>query len=363
MANIKLIWSGAFDNVGIQGYELGWKHSTSSSYNDIPFISSSSPNGEYNFYSSSFGNTYNFRLRTKNTQGLYSPNYIFLNVLNNFNNPPTPPTSSTKTPNVTSVFITWAGATDDIGIAGYNLYVRKTADNTLSYSAFISSSSSMASHTATGLSQLTNYYYQINTKDIGNLTSSFYTASFTTSASYNYKRSADFQTDFAPDLCDVSYPTINVYTTKQIDTLFNGDFIYNDSNLTIPFNGSESWWRIGGYGDSSNSYQIGFDGMVLGIESCAGFVFNLKRSTFEVDYPLGEAQDACDLLTVENVNIYTDKPINLLQVGDIIYTNSGLGTTFNGAGDYWLIADSYPATQPYSMRISAGGVIQEILVC
>lgn len=368
MANIRLQWTGSFDSQGIEGYELGWKHSTSSSYTTVPFISSSSTSGSYIFLSSSFGNTYDFRIRTKNTRGKFAYNYVYTSVLNNSNVPPTAPTILVPTPSVPGVrdlFMAWAGATDDVGIYGYNWRVYQTAGNILIASGTHVTSSANALTQSYGILNVsTTYYAQVQTIDVNFATSSFISASFTSNPAFELYRSVDSQTDFE-DVCATEFPTFPVYTEFDHYNLNTGHYVYTTNNFSIAFNGGSNWWRIGVTDGTEipKSYKIESDGLITGISDCPTFVFTFARSNFSYDPLFSTLTDACNDFGLDFEDIYSPIPIDNLNIGSHLFTDNTLSTPWNGGGNYWKLGASFSASSAIAIQVSSTGEILDGISC
>lgn len=116
---VKVTWSGASDNVGITGYDL-YRAVGSGSYVKVAAPSSS----PYYDTDVSSGKTYKYYLRARDAAGNYSDNSNIVTVTTNGDttDPSEPKSLSYTLPRETEVRLSWEAATDNRGIAGYNIY-------------------------------------------------------------------------------------------------------------------------------------------------------------------------------------------------------------------------------------------------
>jgi chitodextrinase len=90
---------------------------------------------------------------------------------------PTAPTLSASGTTSTSTNLSWSGATDNIGVTGYDVYRNGT----------LLGSTASTTYAATGLTASTAYTFNVRAKDAaGNVSVNSNTVSVTTSSKYSY---------------------------------------------------------------------------------------------------------------------------------------------------------------------------------
>ncbi|MDK8181828.1 glycosyl hydrolase family 18 protein [Paenibacillus sp. UMB4589-SE434] len=150
----KLSWSASQDNVGVSGYDV---------YNGTVLIGTA--NGTtYTVSGLLPDTTYTFSVRAKDAAGNVSPSSSSVAVqtlpASSDTSPPTAPktlTSSSVTD--TSVTLAWSGATDNVGIAAYELYNGSALAATVTDTTY----------TLIGLAPNTSYSFQVKARDaVGN---------------------------------------------------------------------------------------------------------------------------------------------------------------------------------------------------
>ncbi|NOR27820.1 MAG: T9SS type A sorting domain-containing protein [Lutibacter sp.] len=160
---VDLSWNGSTDNVGVTGYDV---------YKDGSLVTSTSATS-YQAASLSSGTTYNFTVRAKDAAGNISgdSNTATITTVAPDTQAPTAPTLTTSNEMETTVDLAWNGATDNVGVVGYDVYQNGS----------LLTSTSATSYQATGLTASTTYNFTVRAKDAaGNISTDSNTATITT---------------------------------------------------------------------------------------------------------------------------------------------------------------------------------------
>ena len=113
--NVGVAWTPATDNVGVTGYDV-YRGST---------LTTTTPQTNATFTGLSCGNAYQVGVDANDAAGNASPpaNMAVTTSPCTDSQPPTAPTNVTaSTRTTTSIALTWAPATDNVGVAGYGIY-------------------------------------------------------------------------------------------------------------------------------------------------------------------------------------------------------------------------------------------------
>lgn len=162
-----LSWNASTDNVGVTGYDI---------YQDGSFLASTA-NTSYDVTGLSASTTYAYYVKAKDAAGNVSAASNTLDVTTDDppdTEAPTAP-SNLSSSNVTenSVDLSWTASTDNVGVAGYDIYKD---------GAYLANTSS-TNYTVTGLSASTTYEFYVKAKDAaGNVSAASNTIDVTTLA-------------------------------------------------------------------------------------------------------------------------------------------------------------------------------------
>lgn len=163
-----LSWSGATDNVAVTGYDV---------YKDGVLLGSTAST---TFAVSGLvaSTTYSFTVRAKDAAGNVSVASNAVSVTTSApvvdTTAPTAPTLSASGTASTSTNLSWSGATDNIGVTGYDVYRN---------GVLFGSTTTATTYAATGLTAATAYTFNVRAKDAaGNVSVNSNTVSVTTLA-------------------------------------------------------------------------------------------------------------------------------------------------------------------------------------
>ena len=209
-----LSWSGATDNVGVTGYDV---------YRGTTLLGSTASTS-YSVTGLSASTTYSFTVKAKDAAGNISPasNAVSVTTLSPVSDTtaPTAPTLSASGTTASSTNLAWSGATDNVGVTGYDVY-QGTA---------LLGSTASTSYAVSGLSASTNYSFFVKAKDAaGNVSVASNTVSVTTlSNSVTYCTAAATNTN-DERIGNVKFGTINNSSTG---TAGYEDFTAVSTNVT-----------------------------------------------------------------------------------------------------------------------------------
>lgn len=147
-STVALTWTGSTDNVGVVGYNI---------YRDGTLVNIS-PTTNYSVTGLKANTNYAFTVKAIDAAGNLSAasNSVSIKTADsNDNTAPTAPAGLVVVPAVTSANLTWTASTDNIGVAGYNIYVNGELRGT----------STTASYTASGLAGATSYTFSVKAFD------------------------------------------------------------------------------------------------------------------------------------------------------------------------------------------------------
>ena len=162
-----LSWSGATDNVAVTGYDV---------YKDGVLLASTASTS-YAVSGLTASTTYSFTVKAKDAAGNASVASNAVSVTTSApvvdTTAPTAPTLSASGTTSTSTNLSWSGATDNIGVTGYDVYRNGT----------LLGSTASTTYAVTGLTASTTYTFNVRAKDAaGNVSVNSNTVSVTTSA-------------------------------------------------------------------------------------------------------------------------------------------------------------------------------------
>ena len=164
-----LSWSGATDNVAVTGYDV---------YRGTTLLGSTSAT-TYAVTGLTASTAYTFTVKAKDAAGNISVASNTVNVTtlapSTDTTAPTAPTLTASGTTQTTTNLSWTGATDNVGVTGYNVYQGAT---------LLGSTTSATTYSVTGLAASTTYSFTVKAKDAaGNLSLASNTATVTTLSS------------------------------------------------------------------------------------------------------------------------------------------------------------------------------------
>jgi fibronectin type 3 domain-containing protein len=164
--SVALAWTASTDNVGVTGYSVYRGTSAAFAPSAANLIATTAGN-TYNDASSLAPGTYYYEVVASdaagNASGASSAASATIPPAGD-TTPPTAPTNVVATVTGTSVGLTWAASTDNVGVTGYNIYRGSVAGFTPSAATKAGSTTGATSFTDSGVAAGT-YYYEVVAMD------------------------------------------------------------------------------------------------------------------------------------------------------------------------------------------------------
>ncbi len=160
-----LSWTGATDNVGVTGYNV---------YQGTTLLGSTTTATTFAVTGLTASTTYTYYVQAKDAAGNVSvaSNTVSVTTLTPDTTAPTAPTLSASGTTATTTNLSWTGATDNLGVTGYNVYKGTT---------LLGSTTTATTFAVTGLTASTAYTFYVQAKDAaGNVSVASNTVSVTT---------------------------------------------------------------------------------------------------------------------------------------------------------------------------------------
>ncbi|WP_164821428.1 fibronectin type III domain-containing protein [Paenibacillus koleovorans] len=165
---VSLYWTAATDNVGVVSYDI---YAGSTKLNALPVTSTN-----YVAFNLNPVASYSFTVKAKDRAGNESAASNAVVVTRADTTPPSAPTLSSTGVTDTTVSLSWTASTDNIAVAGYDVYNGVTKAN----NSLVSGST----YTVTGLTQATSYTFTVKAVDTSNNASSASNSVTVTTATY-----------------------------------------------------------------------------------------------------------------------------------------------------------------------------------
>ncbi|MBL0012311.1 MAG: fibronectin type III domain-containing protein [Flavobacterium sp.] len=184
-----LTWSGATDNIAVTSYSI---------FRNGSLIGTSTTN-TYTATGLSAGTTYSFTVKAKDADGNLSvdSNSVSVTTLANDTTPPSAPVLSNSLTAITTTFLSWTGATDNVAVVSYDVYRN---------GVFLINTTA-STYLVTGLSAATSYTFFVRAKDAaGNVSTNSNVVNVTTQA---------------PDVTPPSPPTLSASSTTSSSTILS----------------------------------------------------------------------------------------------------------------------------------------------
>lgn len=246
----------------------------------------------------------------------------------------------------------WSGATDDQGIAGYDLYYTLGPafdDNARISIPFISNTSGGGSYSHT-ITSFVDHKFAIRTMDTATQYSEYKYLTVLVSpqvliSSIGYSS--------AVGVCSYTSTNPIILTPSQIPTAYSS-YVNNMDNSV--FNGTDMYWRIAYIDNTFYSCKINNVGLITNVALCSIslIVNSLFISTMGYSTVLG----ICNSIEVADTIMYYK---DILSVGNLLYTtyNNGiLSNLYNGYDNYRIMSDG---SSSYIVKIGTGVDIGKIL--
>jgi bacillolysin len=165
-SRISLSWTASTDNVGVAGYDVyvnSVKHNTSNLSGTSYTVTGLSPNTAYTIF-----------VRARDAAGNTSQsNALSVTTLAD-TQAPTAPTLSSPSKTTSSISLSWTASTDNVSVAGYDVYVNNVKSNTANITG--------TTYAVTGLASNTAYTLFVRARDAAGNSAQSNTLSVTTSA-------------------------------------------------------------------------------------------------------------------------------------------------------------------------------------
>lgn len=184
-----LSWSGATDNIAVTSYTIF--------RNGVQIGTSTATT--FTVTGLSAATTYSFTVKAKDADGNLSvdSNSVSVTTLANDTTPPSAPVLSNSLTGITTTFLSWTGATDNIAVVSYDIYRN---------GVFLTNTAA-TTYLVTGLSAATLYTFFVRAKDAaGNVSSNSNVVNVTTQA---------------PDVTPPSAPTLSASSITSNSTILS----------------------------------------------------------------------------------------------------------------------------------------------
>ncbi|MEW5675505.1 fibronectin type III domain-containing protein [Flavobacterium enshiense] len=293
---------------------------------------------------------------------------------------PQSPATFTAKSNSSENVITWEDTVEErINIKNYTLEYTLGTGSTWQYLDTITSSLSFGSYTHTGVTQGATYSYRIKVSNSADIESENY--------SYTFVETFDNE---PPTLPSSTIPQVYANYIKMdwsgvTDATEIGGYYasitrtgYSDPNIPIYSVTSSTHFSV--------TYDKAYD--IDNFPAPPGFTLILPNTDYDItlniydvygnttssvyqvtttdsfsysisDNSQGASASNICLVNPPSLPIYTGKPIELIEVGDTFYTNTGLTASYNGGGEWWKVG-SLSDYKFKSYRIASYGEILEI---
>jgi Ataxin-1 and HBP1 module (AXH) len=270
--------------------------------------------------------------------------------------------------------LTWDGATDDTGIAGYEITYILGNGTTYIDAGFVphivggsntlTSGGGSYSHTIT---QFVNHTFRIRTKDVNGQYSGYFTQQVSVIEPSLRSFNSSLNTINSCSLTDI--PNIPIYIGDlDINQMIvnNVSIMYTDSNFTLPFNGQARNWKIK-HNNILYSVRVNTNGLIKFPTMCNSLEITYQgirtRDYITVSSSANTYGPICNATLSTNF-YYT----GFLVVGTILYTNVEQTSILNSGSTtsrYYrvqLFETIQSGSNPYYiLRVSnTGNVIEKI---
>lgn len=279
----------------------------------------------------------------------------------------------------------WKGANDDLGIVQYEIYYRLGSQTSLNGPIYVNhivgatysdpvnpliiitnTNTSGFGTYSFSVDQYVKHTFLIKTIDsIGQISQDALEVEVDVES--DILRSSDARVDANGIACNLSsFPTIPIYISDLSTNglpVENTSIVYNDSDLTSPFDGSNYSWKVS---ISNSVYSLRIDNTGLVTESilCTSEL-SLNRGKLTINSSTTQT-GVCSFSFPTDINVYFE---GLLNVGTFLYNDIGLSSPRNGGNRFFGINYSTSGTylDSYSIvKVATNGRVVEIysyLIC
>jgi hypothetical protein len=159
-------WADATDNVAVSGYEVSRSDNGSTGWSVIATPTSSTYIDDNSGAGFAAATTKYYRVRARDAVGNWSAYSLVVSatIPAGDTTAPTGPSSVSATAGNAQLTLAFSGASDDVGVTGYDVYI-SISSSTPAAGATPTASPSASPHTVTGLTNGTPYYCWVRAKD------------------------------------------------------------------------------------------------------------------------------------------------------------------------------------------------------
>ncbi len=313
-SGINLSWAAATDNVGVTGYRV--ERCQGASCTTFTQIATSTGTSFANTGLSA-STTYRYRVRASDAAGnlgAYSPIASATTAAGADTTPPSAPGSLTSTATGSSgINLSWAAATDNVGVTGYRVERCQGASCTTFTQIATPTGTSFGD---SGLSASTTYRYRVRASDAaGNLGAYSPIASATTAASVSAVPIAYVQNNYATPQSPQTSVSVT-YTGPQTAGNLNVVVVgWNDTNAAVN-SVTDSKGNVYTRAVGPTMYSTQLSQSIYYAKNVAGAAANSNVVTVQFSAPAVYA----DIRVVEYAGIDRINPVDVVAVG------SGSGT-------------------------------------
>ena len=313
-----LSWSGASDNVGVNGYDV---------YQGTTLLGSTTTATTYAVSGLTASTTYSFTVKAKDAAGNVSvaSNAVAVTTLAPVpdTTAPTAPTLSASGTALTTTNLSWSGATDNVGVTGYNIYQGTT---------LLGSTTTATTFAVTGLTTSTTYTFYVQAKDAaGNISVASNTVSVTT-------LTPDTTAPTAPTLSasGITATTTNLSWTGATDNVaVTGYDVYKGTTLL---------------GSTTTATTFA----VTGLTASTAYTFTVKAKDAAGNVSVGS--NTVSVTTLANTVTYCTSTSSITtdeKIGKVVFgTISNISTGTAGYEDFTALSTNVVRGTTYTITIT-----------
>ena len=313
-----LSWTGATDNVAVTGYDV---------YQGTTLLGSTTTATTYAVSGLTASTTYTFTVKAKDAAGNVSvaSNAVAVTTLAPVpdTTAPTAPTLSASGTTLTTTNLSWTGATDNVGVTGYNVYQGTT---------LLGSTTTATSFAVTGLTASTTYTFYVQAKDAaGNISVASNTVSVTT---------------LTPDTTAPTAPTLSASGTTATTT----NLSWTGATDNVAVTGYDVYKGTTLLGSTTTATTFA----VTGLTASTAYTFTVKAK--DAAGNVSVASNTVSVTTLANTVTYctststitTDEKIGKVVFGTISNTSTGTA----GYEDFTALSTNVVRGTAYTITIT-----------